>query len=261
VLYNREDVWNIPSEIFGGQEAVLEPYYVIMRLPGESSEEFALILPLTPARRQNTIAWVAARSDAANYGKLLSFRFPTDTLVFGPRQVESRIDQDTAISAQFSLWNQSGSNVIRGNLLMVPIGVGNLFVEPIYLQAATSQLPELKRVVVVNGNRIAMEPTLARSLEVIFGGAAPTPPGADATPGAGTTPVVRTPVPTQTPGPTSTPRPTITAGSVSDLARQADEAYQRAQQALRNGDFATYGTEIARVEQLIQEIVRLSGGQ
>ncbi len=94
-----------------------------------------------------------------NYGKLLSFRFPTDTLVFGPRQVESRIDQDPQISAQFSLWNQSGSRVIRGNLLMIPIGNGNLFVEPIYLQAETSQLPELKRVVVVNGNRIAMEPT------------------------------------------------------------------------------------------------------
>ncbi len=261
VLYNKEDVWNIPNEIFGASESAVQPYYVIMRLPGETREEFVLILPLTPARRQNTIAWVAARSDAANYGKLLAFRFPTDALVFGPRQVESRIDQDTTISAQFSLWNQSGSNVIRGNLLMIPIGAGNLFVEPIYLQAATSQLPELKRVVVVNGNRIAMEPTLQRALEVIFGGAAPTQPGVETTPGAAGTPTAtRTPAPTATPGATPTPRPTLAAGSVGELARQADEAYQRAQTALRNGDFGTYGTEIATVEQLIQEIVRQTGG-
>src|SRR3990172_13035784 len=149
-----------------------------MRIPGESQEEFALILPLTPSgSRLNTIAWVAARSDAAQYGKLLAFRFPTDTLVFGPRQVESRIDQDPLISSQFSLWNQSGSRVIRGNLLMIPIGNGNLFVEPIYLRATTSQLPELKRVVVANGNRIAMEPTLSRALDVVFGQALPTQPG------------------------------------------------------------------------------------
>ena len=135
-LYNREDIWNIPTEVFDGQNVPVEPYYVIMRLPGESQEEFVLIMPLTPARRENTIAWVAARSDPANYGELVSFRFPTNSLVFGPRQVESRIDQDPTISAQFSLWNQGGSNVIRGNLLMIPIGNGNLFVEPIYLQAA-----------------------------------------------------------------------------------------------------------------------------
>src|SRR5918992_569361 len=136
----------------------------------------------TSGNRQNTIAWVAARADEANYGKLLAIRFPTDSLVFGPRQVEARIDQDTTISAQFSLWNQSGSRVIRGNLLMIPIGRGNIFVEPIYLQAATSQLPELKRVVIVNGNRIAMEPTLERSLGVIFGQAGSTLPGAPGQP-------------------------------------------------------------------------------
>ena len=263
VLYNQEDVWNIPNEIFGSAEVPVEPYYVIMRLPGETEEEFVLILPLTPARRQNTIAWVAARSDAENYGKLLAFRFPTDALVFGPRQVESRIDQDTTISAQFSLWNQSGSNVIRGNLLMIPIGSGNLFVEPIYLQAATSQLPELKRVVVVNGNRIAMEPTLQRALEVIFAGAAPTAPTTDTgSPGVtGTPAATATPRPVSTPGATPTPQPTLQPGSLGELARQADEAYQRAQEALRNGDFATYGSQIDRVEQLIQEIVRQTGGQ
>ncbi|HWC29483.1 MAG TPA: UPF0182 family protein, partial [Dehalococcoidia bacterium] len=184
VLYNKEDIWQIPTEIFENEDVPVEPYYVIMRIPGESTEEFALILPLTPARRQNTIAWVAARSDGDNYGKLLSFRFPTNALVFGPRQVESRIDQDPAISAQFSLWSQSGSNVIRGNLLMVPIGQGNLFVEPIYLQSSTSQLPELKRIVVANGNRIAMEPTLERSLAVVFGEVESSLPSAGTLPGS-----------------------------------------------------------------------------
>ncbi len=262
VLYNKEDIWSIPTEqLSSGTETPVQPYYVIMRIPGEPSAEFALILPLTPARRANTIAWVAARSDGVDYGKLLAFRFPTDSLVFGPRQVESRIDQDTAISSQFSLWNQSGSRVIRGNLLMIPIGAGNLFVEPIYLQAETSQLPELKRVVVANGNRIAMEPSLSRSLEVIFGAAAPSLPVADTT---GSPPVASaTPTPSRTPtpgGPTATPRPAGTPANVADLARQADAAYQRAQTALRNGDFATYGIEIAKVEDLIRQIVALTGG-
>jgi uncharacterized membrane protein (UPF0182 family) len=233
-----------------------------MRLPGESNEEFMLILPMVPARRSNTIAWVAARSDVPNYGKLLSFRFPTDTLVFGPSQVESRIDQDPQISAQFSLWNQSGSNVIRGNLLMIPIGNGNLYVEPIYLQAQSSQLPELKRVVVVNGNRIAMEPTLERSLAVIFGGAAPTAPTTGDT-GAGQAPPGGTPTPgpgTATPAPsTATPAPAVTPGSIGALARQAQEAFDRAQAALRNGDLATYQQEVNRAQQLIQQIAQQSG--
>lgn len=261
-LYNREDIWNIPTEQTGSGEAMVAPYYVIMRLPGETRPEFMLILPLTPARRQNTIAWVAARSDAPNYGKLVSYRFPTDTLVFGPQQVESRIDQDPTISAQFSLWNTSGSNIIRGNLLMIPIGNGNLFVEPIYLQAQSSRLPELKRVVVVNGNDIAMEPTLQRALEVVFGRAAPSLPTTDpnATPQTGTTTPTAPPSATATPAP-GAPTPTPSGGlptNISDLAREADAAYQRAQNALRAGDFATYGEETRRVEQLIQEIVRLT---
>jgi uncharacterized membrane protein (UPF0182 family) len=261
-LYNKEDIWSIPSEILEGRDQPVQPYYVIMRLPGETEEEFVLILPLTPANRENTISWVAARADAPNYGKLLAFRFPTNTLVFGPRQVESRIDQDPSITAQFSLWDQSGSNVIRGNLLMIPIGRGNLFVEPIYLQAQSSRLPELKRVVVVNGNRIAMEPTLDRSLAVVFGEAAPTLPTAG-TPGASPSPgATATPVPAQTPAPAGpTPGPTLPAGSAAALAQQAKAAFERAQAALQQGDFATYGTEIALVQQLIQQLVQVTGGQ
>ena len=257
VLYNKEDIWSIPTELFADSEVQVDPYYVIMRLPGETEAEFVLILPLTPARRQNTIAWVAARSDEPNLGTLLSFRFPTDSLVFGPRQIESRIDQDTAISAQFSLWNQSGSSVIRGNLLMIPIGNGNIFVEPIYLQAETSQLPELKRVVVVNGNEIAMETTLQGSLEVLFGGQAPSLPTTDVTgsPQPTTTQPTGTPSPA---GPTPTPSTSGPASTLGELAIEADAAFERAQEALRTGDFATYGEEIARVEALIQQIVELS---
>lgn len=254
VLYNQEDIWNIPTELFANSEVPVQPYYVIMRIPGEAQEEFALILPLTPARRANTIAWVAARSDGANYGKLLAFRFPTDSLVFGPRQVESRIDQDPAISAQMSLWNQSGSRVIRGNLLMIPIGSGNLFVEPIYLQAETSQLPELKRVIVVNGNRIAMEPTLERSLAVVFGAAAPTQPVGSPT----SVPGAAVPTPSPAPAAAGTPTPGGAPPTIGQLAREADAAFQRAQTALRNGDFAAYGREIARVEELIKQIVALT---
>jgi len=261
VLYNKEDLWTIPTEIFESRDVQVEPYYVIMRIPGESEEEFALILPLTPARRQNTIAWVAARSDGENYGKLLSFRFPTNALVFGPRQVESRIDQDPAISAQFSLWGQAGSSVIRGNLLMIPIGNGNLFVEPVYLQSASSQLPELKRVVVVNGNRIAMEPTLERSLAVVFGDAESSLPTAGTTGTPAATPSA-TSTPTPTPGagtPTATAAPLT--GNVAELARQAEAAFERAQTALQRSDFAKYGEEIALAQRLIEQIVQLTGNQ
>ena len=264
--YNQEDVWNIPTELFGESTTPipLEPYYVIMRLPGETEAEFVLIMPLTPARRQNTIAWVAARSDGDNYGKLVTFRFPTDSLVFGPQQVESRIDQDPTISAQISLWNQSGSRVIRGNLLMIPIGNGNIFVEPIYLQAQTSQLPELKRVIVVNGNRIAMEPTLEQSIAVVFGERAASLPTAD--PNA--TPQQPSPVPgSPTPAPTvdaAAPTPTATATAlplsedVAELAQQAEDAFERAQTALQAGDFATYGEEVELARTLIAQLVALT---
>jgi hypothetical protein len=271
--YNQEDVWSIPMEIFAGNDQLVEPYYVIMRLPGEEAEEFALIMPLTPARRQNTIAWIAARSDGENYGKLLVFRFPTNSLVFGPRQVETRIDQDGAIAAQFGLWSQSNAVVIRGNLLMIPIGEGNLFVEPIFLQSGTSQLPELRRVIVVNGNQIAMEPTLELALAVIFGEAEPTAPTtADVTPGASpapgetVTPAPAPSEPTATPAPASatptaaaaTATPVPLTGDAAELARQASEAYERAQAALQAGDFATYGEEIAEVERLLQRLAELT---
>ena len=270
VFYNREDVWNIPQEVFIDTQQPIEPYYVIMRLPGEAREEFMLILPFTPSNRDNTISWLAARSDGEHYGKLLAFRFPTESLVFGPAQVEARIDQNPGISQLFSLWKGGGSDVIRGNLLMIPIGEGSIYVEPIYLKAAASELPELKRVVVANGNSIAMEPTLGQSIDVVLGRAESTLPAAAAaaaegeegievspTPGPELTPMP-TPEATPTEAPEVVPSPLST--DIAALTLQAQAAFERAQEALRQGDFAGYGQEIAKLEEILQRLVELTGG-
>jgi uncharacterized membrane protein (UPF0182 family) len=264
-FFNKEDLWDIPSERFIDQEQPVEPYYVIMRLPGEEEEEFALILPFTPANQKIAVAWLAARSDGDNYGKLLAFRLPSGKVIFGPSQVESRIDQDTNISERFSLWDQGGSQVIRGNLLMIPIGEGNLFVEPIYLQATASNLPELKCVVVANGNTIAMEPTLEDALNVALRRASPTfctgvepsegpLPTPEATPAADETPAA-----TPTEGPPPTPQPTTALpDDVAQLVQEASAAYERAQELLRQGDLAGYEEEIERVGEIIQRLAELS---
>ncbi|MHB1132578.1 MAG: UPF0182 family membrane protein [Chloroflexota bacterium] len=179
VFYNREDMWNVPMEIYLDEQVPIQPYYVIMRLPGEAREEFTLILPYTPPNKSNMITWLAARSDGEHYGKLVAYRYPKDKLIFGPMQIEARIDQDPTISAQLSLWNQSGSRVIRGNLLVIPVGKSNLYVEPIYLQAQQAKLPEMKRVVLATGNRVVMEPNVQTAIERLYGGQpAPTPPAA-----------------------------------------------------------------------------------
>ena len=178
VFFTGEDFWAVPTEKFRQQEQLLEPYYVIVKLPGEETVEFVLILPFTPIGKQNTIAWLAGRSDGENYGKLRAYRFPTESFVNGPALIEAQIDQDTGISQQLTLWDQAGSEVIRGNLLMIPIGDSFLFVEPIYLQASTSRFPELKRVVVANGSTIAMETTFQKALDVVFGRRASSLPGA-----------------------------------------------------------------------------------
>ena len=171
VFYNKEDLWTVPIRKAEGRDTEMEPYYTIMRLPGEKREEFILLLPFTPVRRDNMIAWLAARSDPPDYGKLVLFEFPKGKLVFGPRQVEARIDQDAFISQQLSLWGQAGSQVIRGGLLAIPIEESLLYVQPLYLAAERGRLPELKRVIVAYGNRIAMDETLEASLQQLFGAA------------------------------------------------------------------------------------------
>lgn len=180
VFYNKEDAWSIAKEIYGSNTQNVEPYYVIMKLPGEKQPEFILMQPFTPASsqtnsRNNMIAWLAARMDGENYGKLVLFKLAKNIEIDGPLQVESRIDQDPDISRQLALWNQKGSSVIRGNLLVLPVGGNFLFVEPIYLQSTTSgSIPEMKRVVVAYEDKLTMATTLEEGLKEIFGRSAPT---------------------------------------------------------------------------------------
>ncbi|MPZ98215.1 MAG: UPF0182 family protein [Dehalococcoidia bacterium] len=237
VFFIGEDFWNIPTERAQQQSAPMEPYYVTMTLPGEDSAEFVLILPFTPNNRPNTVAWLAGRSDGDVFGTLRAYRFPTGDLVFGPSQVEARIDQDALISQQLSLWDRAGSEVFRGNMLMIPIGESFLFVQPIYLRATQAPLPELRRVIVANGNNIAMEPTLDQALDVIFGRRDPTLPseedGGVITPPPGATP---TPAPTATPPPgTATPPPDLPANlqQLLEEARRASDAAEAELERLR----------------------------
>jgi uncharacterized membrane protein (UPF0182 family) len=172
VFYNKEDLWSLPVRSVDGREQVMEPYYLILRLPGEPKEEFVLLIPFNPSKKDNLSAWLAARSDPPHYGKLVVYNFPKQKLIYGPRQIEARIDQDSFISQQLSLWNQRGSQVIRGNLLVIPIERSLIYVQPLYIAAEKGQLPELKRVIVGFGDRIAMEETLDGAIARVFGGPA-----------------------------------------------------------------------------------------
>jgi len=170
VFYNKEDAWQIPNEIYGtGQQVKVEPYYIIMKLPGEIKEEYVLMTTFNPIKKDNMVAWLAARSDNGNYGKLLLYKFPKEKLVFGPLQIEAKFDQDSEISQQLTLWSQQGSRVTRGNLLAIPIRDSILYIEPLYMQAEQGQLPEMKRVLVSDGERVVMEKDLKTALESLFG--------------------------------------------------------------------------------------------
>ena len=169
VFYNGEDQWAAPREKYGGEVIEMKPYYVLMKLPQEDRLQFLLMTPLTPYRRDNMIAWMAARCDFPAYGELLVYKLPKERLVVGPNQVEAMIDQDTLISQQLSLWDQRGSRVIRGNLLVIPIDHAFIYVEPVYLIAEATDIPQLKRVIVSDGRRLAMEPTLEAALRAVFG--------------------------------------------------------------------------------------------
>ncbi|PAX57232.1 UPF0182 family protein [Brunnivagina elsteri] len=176
VFYNREDLWEIPTEIYGSKPRSVEPYYLITELPTAKSEEFILLLPFTPTQRPNLIAWLAARSDGQEYGKLLLYEFPKQQLVYGQEQIEALINQDPVISQQITLWNREGSRVIQGNLLVIPIEQSLLYVEPLYLEAEQNSVPTLVRVIVVYQNRIVMAETLEQALAAIFQPIKPTTP-------------------------------------------------------------------------------------
>lgn len=175
VFYNREDQWRVPIEIYGSEAQEVNPYYLIMRLPTAASEEFILLHPFTPASRNNLIAWLAGRSDGEQYGRLLLYQFPKQQLIYGPEQIEARINQDPEISQQISLWNRQGSSAVQGNLLVIPIEDSLLYVEPLYLEAEQNSLPTLVRVIVAYENRIVMAETLEQALDAIFQPAEGTP--------------------------------------------------------------------------------------
>jgi uncharacterized membrane protein (UPF0182 family) len=220
VFYNREDVWAPPREKFGGQTVQMEPYYVLMKLPGETRLGFLLMTPVTPTNRDNMIAWIAARSDVPGYGQLIVYKLSKDNLILGPLQIEATIDQDTTIARQLTLWDQRGSRVIRGNLLVVPIDQSFLYVEPVFLLASGTNIPQLKRVIVSDGQRLAMESTLADALKVVFGAQPATPK--------------------ETPAPPALPS-------------AAQDAMSKADQALRQGDWSAFGREWERLKSLLQK--------
>jgi hypothetical protein len=177
VFYNREDLWTVASELGMGdsgeqQTQTMEPNYVLMKLPGEPAEEFVEILPFTPANRNNLIGWIAGRSDGANYGTSIVYDFPKTKLIDGPMQIEARIDQNAQLSGQLTLWNQQGSHVRRGTLLVIPCGRALLYAEAIYLQAERSPMPELRLVVLALQDRLAYGPTFEAAMGALFGGEA-----------------------------------------------------------------------------------------
>jgi uncharacterized membrane protein (UPF0182 family) len=230
VFYNREDMWNTPNEIYQGQTARMDPYYVLLQLPDDPEPAFQLVVPFTPTRRDNMIALLVAKGDPGNYGQRVIYEFPKDRLIFGPMQVEARIDQDPTISEQITLWSQKGSSVIRGNLLAIPIGRSVLYVEPLYLQAQQSQLPELRRVIAAFGPRIVMEPTLEGAMRALIDSSAEDVPGPDAETRA------------------------EVAAADTDLSQLARAAYERAVAAQRRGDWAAYGEALEELGSLLERM-------
>lgn len=255
-FFQGNDLWTVPGGQTSEQTLPSEAYYVVMRMPGEQHAEFLLLQPMVPVGRLNMIAWVAARMDEPNYGATRVYRFPADTTIFGPSQIEARIDQDSLISQQVTLWSQAGSTVIRGNLIVVPVGDSLLYLQPVYLQSTGSAFPEFRRIVVASPREVVWAETLGEALDLLLaaeGGAAPSP-----SPGT-------TPPPTPTPGPGSTPRPTPSIDpndplptDVAGLIEYANLHFDLAQAALRDGDFATYGDEIAKVEFALQRLDALA---
>jgi hypothetical protein len=237
VFYNREDLWQFPRQPGGDGIATMAPYYIIMRLPGEPQAEFFLMVPMAPSRRDNMIAWLAARCDAPDYGKLIVYEFPKEKLVYGPFQIEARINQSTEISQQITLWNQMGSRVIRGaNLLVIPIENSILYVSPLYLRAEHGHLPELKRVIAAYGEHVVMKETLAEALSALF----IEPGAARAT--------------------SKTPEEMPLADPAASQAREALDRYNQAVERLKSGDWKGFGTQFDAMRELLEKMNRQSTG-
>jgi uncharacterized membrane protein (UPF0182 family) len=237
-FYHREDQWQIPVV---SREDGSVPFmrHIVMRLPNEEAAEFIYMAPFTPRGKDNLAAWMVARNDGEHYGKLRVYRFPRQSLVFGPRQIENRINQDTEIARQVSLWDQRGSQVIRGDLLVIPIEEALLYVQPLYLQSEGGRIPELKRVVVAYQNQVVMRETLDAALADLFGGGGAQPADVQ---------VAR-----------DAPAPAASEGlGLQDLVAEARRRYQAAVEAQRSGDWARYGDELRRLGELLERLAASS---
>jgi len=228
VFYNREDLWSIPHAVFSGVAQPILPYYIIMRLPDAKSEEFILMLPLTPSKKDNMVAWMCARCDGRDYGQLLIYTLSKDKLIYGPMQIEARINQQPSISAELTLWGQQGSSVIRGNLLVIPIEHSFIYVEPVYLQATQSQMPQLKRVIAVEDGRLMMEKNLDAALRAVFA-------------------VEGVPPAQQQKALSSSPTGPLPAG-----AQEALDHYNKAMAYLKQANWAKYGEELSQLKQTLE---------
>ena len=235
VFYNKENLWEIPA--LG--EKPMEPYYTVMKLPGEKKEEYILLLPFTPSKRDNLAAWLTARCDGANYGKILAYTFPRDRLIYGPKQIDARINQDAFISQQLTLWNQRGSEVIRGSMLVIPIEKSLLYVQPLFLTADKGGLPELRRVIVAYGDQVVMEETLELALQKIFGGKVPAQPAVQSAAAGG--------------GGAESAGPKVPGAG---LAREAVAIFDRAMLLQRQGDWAGYGEELRKLQQVLRRMAQ-----
>ena len=233
VFYNNEDLWTRPNEKYGGRTKKMDPYYILTKLPGQEELQYLLISPLTPNNRDNMIGWMAANSDFPNYGEVSVYELPKDRLILGPAQIEARIDQDTEISRQLALWDQRGSRVIRGNLMIIPIKDSFIYVEPVFLIAEGVDIPQLQRVIATSGDKIAMQPTLWGAVEALYGEnrqriAAPTDSAA------------------------ALPAVNLPAGKPAKIA-DIKELFQEANEAIKNGNWSLYGEKMKAIEELLND--------
>jgi hypothetical protein len=242
VFYNQEDYWQIPNEVYSDIQQKMFPYYIIMRLPGTKKEEFILMIPLTPSNKDNMVAWMCARCDAPNYGKLIVYSLPKDKLIYGPMQIEARINQKPDISSELTLWGQQGSQVIKGNQLVIPVKNSFLYVEPVYLQSEQGQIPELKRVIVAYKEQIEMRRTLDQALKAVFQVQA----AQDST------------------AQQMTPAAMISTGNYSGLSVQAQQAlqhYNKALEYLKEDNWSGYGKELQKMKEILSQMAGTKNGK
>jgi uncharacterized membrane protein (UPF0182 family) len=257
VFFQREDVWSIAQQLGlddqgKKQTQPIDPYYVLMQLPGEQiKNEFVIILPFTPSNRNNMIGWMAGRCDGEHYGKLLVYNFPKSRLIDGPLQIEARIDQNAQLSGQFTLWNQQGSHVLRGHLLVIPIGHSLMYVEPVYLQAERSPMPELRLVVLATQEKLGYGQTFDEAMNSLFGEAAKAVGQEDVkpTPPKGTEGQAK---------PAASPAPGETLQQLVNRALQEFDDYQR---LTAQGKLAEAGQKLEQHKRTLEEIRKVGGGK